>query len=132
MFASKKQNVAIFAEGLKVVGSITTDGVVEVYGAVEGEMRCASVIVSRQAHVAGNMIADHVVLDGTMEGPIECDEIVLKSNANVIGDIACESVMIEKGAFMEGRLMRRTNGHVRQALTSQPAGLLPGKRDAYR
>jgi cytoskeletal protein CcmA (bactofilin family) len=78
------------------------------------------------------MIADHVVLDGTMEGPIECDEIVLKSNANVIGDIACESVMIEKGAFMEGRLMRRTNGHVRQALTSQPAGLLPGKRDAYR
>ena len=57
-----------------------------------------------------------------MEGPIECDEIVLKSNANVIGDIACESVMIEKGAFMESRLMRRTNGHVRQALRrSRPA-----------
>ncbi len=132
MFASKKQNVAIFAEGLKMVGSITTDGLVEVYGQVDGEMRCATVVVSRQAHVAGNMVAERVVLDGTMEGPIECEEIVLKSNANVIGDIACESVMIEKGAFMEGRLMRR-NGHVRRtALASQPAGLLPGKLDTYR
>jgi cytoskeletal protein CcmA (bactofilin family) len=110
MFASKKQNVAIFAEGLKVVGSVTTDGSVKVYGEVDGEMRCASVVVSRQAHVAGNMIAEQVVFDGTMEGSIECDDIVLKANANVSGDIACESVMIEKGAFIEGRLMRRTNG----------------------
>ena len=61
MFASKKQNTTIIAEGLKIVGSVATDGLVEVYGQVDGEMRCASVVISRQAHVAGTMVAENEI-----------------------------------------------------------------------
>lgn len=114
MFASKKQNVTVIAEGLKIVGSITADGLVEVNGEVDGEMHCTSLVVSRKAHVAGTIAAEHVVVDGKVEGPIIGGDVVLKSQAHVVGDIACQSVTIEKGAFIEGRLVRSrgSNGHL--------------------
>jgi cytoskeletal protein CcmA (bactofilin family) len=126
MFASKKQNTTVIAEGLKIVGSIATDGLVEVYGQIDGEMRCASVVISHQAHVAGTMMADHVVVDGKVDGPIQCGEVILKSRAHVIGDIACDSVIIEKGAFIEGRLVRShgANGRGRVAFAAEPARML--------
>ena len=106
MFASKKQNTTVIAEGLKIVGSVTADGLVEVNGEVDGEMHCTSLVVARSAFVAGTIAAEHVVVDGKVEGPILGGDVVLKSQAHVVGDIACESVMIEKGAFIEGRLVR--------------------------
>ena len=50
MFASKR---TIIAEGLKIVGSVTAEGLVEVNGQIEGELHCTSLIISRKAHVAG-------------------------------------------------------------------------------
>ena len=137
MFASKKQNVSVIAEGLKIVGSVTADGLVEVNGHVDGEMHCTSLIVSRKAFVAGTIAADHIVVDGKVEGPILGGDVVLKSQAHVIGDIACQSVTIEKGAYMEGRLVRsRGNGHlgVSEPVNEAEAALLveaePAKRKA--
>jgi cytoskeletal protein CcmA (bactofilin family) len=106
MFASKKLNTTIIAEGLKIVGSVTADGLVEVNGQVDGELHCTSLVVSRTAMIAGTIAAEHVVVDGKVEGPILGGDVVLKSQAHVVGDIACESVIIEKGAFIEGRLVR--------------------------
>jgi cytoskeletal protein CcmA (bactofilin family) len=106
MFASKKQNTTIIAEGLKIVGSVTADGLVEINGQVDGELHCTSLVVSRKAMIAGTIAAEHVIVDGKVEGPILGGDVVLKSQAHVVGDIACESVIIEKGAFIEGRLVR--------------------------
>ena len=96
----------IIAEGLKIVGSVTADGLVEVNGQVDGELHCTSIVVTRNAVIAGTIAAEHVVVDGKVEGPILGGDVVLKSQAHVVGDIACQSVMIEKGAFIEGRLVR--------------------------
>jgi cytoskeletal protein CcmA (bactofilin family) len=106
MFASKKLNTTVIAEGLKIVGSVTADGLVEVNGHVDGELHCTSIVVTRNAIIAGTIAAEHVVVDGKVEGPILGGDVVLKSQAHVVGDIACQSVMIEKGAFIEGRLVR--------------------------
>lgn len=105
MFASKKQKTTI-AEGLKIVGSVTTDGIVEVNGHVDGEMHCASIIVSSTGHVFGTLTAENIIVDGRVDGPIQGGEVMLKSQAHVLGDIRCQTVIIEKGAFMEGRLVR--------------------------
>lgn len=105
MFASKKQKTTI-AEGLKIVGSITTDGIVEVNGHIDGEMHCASIIVTSTGHVFGTLTAENIIVDGRVDGPIQGGEVMLKSQAHVLGDIRCQTVIIEKGAFMEGRLVR--------------------------
>ena len=85
----------------------------EVAGQIDGEMHCTSLSVSRKAKISGTIEAEKVVVDGRVEGPIQSVEVVLKSDAHVVGDIRCQSLVVEKGAFMEGRMMRtgKANGH---------------------
>jgi cytoskeletal protein CcmA (bactofilin family) len=102
MFASKHRGTVI-AKGLKIVGSVTAEGLVEVNGQIEGEMHCTSVIVSRGARVCGTIAAERVIVDGTVEGPIQGGEVILKSQAHVVGDIHHQSLSIESGAYFDGR-----------------------------
>jgi cytoskeletal protein CcmA (bactofilin family) len=105
MFASKQRGTVI-AEGLKIVGRVTAEGLVEVNGQIEGEIHCTSLIISRKAHVAGTIQAERVVVDGTVEGPIQGVSVILKSGAHVVGDIHHQSLAIENGAFFDGRSMQ--------------------------
>lgn len=130
MFASKKQHMTVIAEGLKIVGTVTADGLVEVNGHVDGEMHCVSLVVARNAFVTGTIAAEHVVVDGKVEGPILGGDVVLKSQAHVVGDIACQSVIIEKGAFIEGRLVRSHGLSNGQLATPHEAEAEPKKHKA--
>jgi cytoskeletal protein CcmA (bactofilin family) len=93
----------VIAEGLKIVGSVTAEGLVEVNGQIEGELHCSSLIISRNAQVAGAIVAEKVIVDGRVEGPIQGGEVVLKSQAHVVGDIHHQALAVEKGAYFEGR-----------------------------
>jgi cytoskeletal protein CcmA (bactofilin family) len=93
----------VIAEGLKIIGSVTAEGLVEVNGQIEGELHCSSLIISRKAQVTGAVTAEKVIVDGRVEGPIQGGEVVLKSQAHVIGDIHHQSLAVEKGAYFEGR-----------------------------
>ena len=102
MFGSRRGRTVI-GDGLKIVGNVTAEGLVEVNGQIEGDLHCTSLIVSRKAQVAGTITAERVVVDGRVEGPIQGGEVVLKSQAHVVGDIHHQSLAIEKGAFFDGR-----------------------------
>jgi cytoskeletal protein CcmA (bactofilin family) len=128
MFASRKQKTTI-AEGLKIVGSITTDGIVEVNGHIDGEMHCASIIVSSTGHVFGTLTAENIIVDGRVDGPIQGGEVMLKSQAHVLGDIRCQTVIIEKGAFMEGRLVRARGANGIQPEMEESRAAMDSSRD---
>lgn len=98
-----KRNRTVIAEGLKIVGNVTAEGLVEVNGQIEGELHCTSLIVSSKAHVIGTIAAERVVVDGHVEGPIRGGDVLLKSRAQVVGDIHHRSLAIDKGASFEGR-----------------------------
>jgi cytoskeletal protein CcmA (bactofilin family) len=121
MFASKHRGTVI-AKGLKIVGRVTAEGLVEVNGQIEGEMHCTSVIVSRGAHVCGTISAERVIVDGTVEGPIQGGEVILKSQAHVVGDIHHQSLSIESGAYFDGRSQqaRAANGRDLEKLARAP------------
>jgi cytoskeletal protein CcmA (bactofilin family) len=50
MFAPRQQGTVI-AKGLKIVGSVTAEGLVEVNGQIDGELHCTSLVIARGAHV---------------------------------------------------------------------------------
>jgi cytoskeletal protein CcmA (bactofilin family) len=114
MFASKERGTVI-AKGLKIVGSVTAEGLVEINGQIEGEIHCTSLVVSRGAHVSGTIAAERVVVDGTVEGPIQGGEVILKSQAHVVGDIHHQSLSIESGAYFDGRSMQTRAANGREA-----------------
>jgi len=68
MFGSKDRGTVI-AKGLKIVGTVTAEGLVEVNGQVDGELHCTSLIISRGAQVSGTIAAGRVVVDGNGRGP---------------------------------------------------------------
>ena len=80
MFASRHSGTVI-AKGLKIVGIVAAEGLVEVNGQIEGELRCSSLVIARGAHVTGTIAAERVVVDGKVEGPIHGGEVLLKSQA---------------------------------------------------
>src|SRR5512140_1997015 len=99
MFASRQRGTVI-AKGLKIVGSVTAEGLVEVNGQIDGELHCTSLVIARGAYVDGIVAAERVVVDGKVEGPIQGGDVVLKSQAHVVGDIHHQSLAIERGASL--------------------------------
>ena len=102
MFGSRRGRTVI-GDGLKILGHVTADGLVEVNGQIEGDLHCPSLIVSPKAHIVGSITSERVVVDGRVEGPIQGGDVVLKSRAHVVGDIHHQSLTIEKGAYFDGR-----------------------------
>jgi cytoskeletal protein CcmA (bactofilin family) len=127
MFASKRRGTVI-AEGLKIVGSVAAEGLVEVNGQIDGELHCTSLIISRKAHVTGTIAAERVVVDGRVEGPIQGVEVILKSQAHVIGDIQHQSLAIEKGAYFEGRSVHASGATGQQ----EKVGMRPRREDPHK
>src|SRR3974390_671684 len=118
MFGSRDRGTVI-AKGLKIVGSVTAEGLVEVNGQVDGELHCTSLIISAGAHVAGTIAAGRVVVDGRVEGPIQGGDVILKSQAHVVGDIHHQSLSMERGAYFDGRSVQfRRNGQPPEKLES--------------
>jgi cytoskeletal protein CcmA (bactofilin family) len=110
MFASRQRGTVI-AKGLKIVGSVTAEGLVEVNGQIDGELHGTSLVIARGAQVNGIVAAERVVVDGNVEGPIQGGDVILKSQAHVVGDIHHRSLAIERGAYFDGRSVQiRGNG----------------------
>ena len=107
MFGSKQ----VIGKELKIVGSVTAKGLVWVYGEIDGELHCTSLVIDKGAHVSGTVAAERIVVDGKVEGPIQGGKVILKSRAQVVGDIHHQSLAIESGAFLDGRSVQiRGNG----------------------
>ena len=127
MFASRQRGTLI-AKGLKIVGSVTAEGLVEVNGQIDGELHCTSLVIARGANVNGIVAAERVVVDGTVEGPIHGGDVILKSQAHVVGDIHHQSLTIERGAYFDGRSMQvRGNGQASEKLEAKSLKQNPGE-----
>jgi cytoskeletal protein CcmA (bactofilin family) len=103
-----KQPTSILAQGLKVVGTIAGDGLVEVRGEINGDLNCTSVVVEKTAYVNGTITAQEVIVDGAVAGPILGGNVTLKSRAHLAGDIRYQSIAVEKGALVDGHLTQGT------------------------
>jgi cytoskeletal protein CcmA (bactofilin family) len=110
-----KRRGTIIAEGLKIKGSVSAQGLVEVNGQIEGDVHCTSLFISPKAAINGGVEADRVIVNGSIEGPIRGSEVVLKSHAHVVGDIQCQHLSIERGAFFDGRSICSPQTNMRRA-----------------
>ena len=121
MFGSRSGRTVI-GDGLKIVGNVTAEGLIEVNGQIEGDLQCTSLIVSPKAQIVGSITAERVVVNGRVEGPIQGGDVVLKSQAHVIDDIRHQSLTIEKGAYFDGRASQAhgANGQQPERATKKP------------
>ena len=93
---------SIIGADLKIVGDLSSDGEIQIDGAVDGDIRTTSLLVGETAHIKGEIVADSVFVHGSISGQIKSRSVNLAKTAHVVGDILHEDLVVEAGAFFEG------------------------------
>jgi cytoskeletal protein CcmA (bactofilin family) len=112
MFGKKAQPPikSLIAQGTRIEGHLKfTDGLRidgEVIGDVRTEGEEASILViSEAAVVQGEIVADHVIINGTVRGPVQARELLeLQPKAVIEGDVSYHALEMHQGAVISGKL----------------------------
>ena len=90
-------NVA-FAGGLRIDGHVQGNVV-----ATDGEP--ATLVISEQAKIDGEIRVSHVVVNGTVKGQVTADDhLELQAKARIVGDVFYRTLEMHVGAVVQGRL----------------------------
>jgi cytoskeletal protein CcmA (bactofilin family) len=88
----------MFTDGLRVDG--------EVSGNLRASDDTASILViSESATVMGEVVADHIIINGTVKGPVHARHMLeLQPKARIEGDIQYAALEMHQGALITGQL----------------------------
>lgn len=98
--------VSSISAGMTMVGKISGQGTVQIFGRIEGELRASIVLIAEGAEVDGDIVADDVSVGGRVKGTIHGNRVKLHGSASVEGDIFHRSLSIEENARFEGSSRR--------------------------
>jgi cytoskeletal protein CcmA (bactofilin family) len=98
--------ISCISRGMTIVGKISGDGTIQIFGRVEGELHAAAILINEGAHVEGEIAAEELTIGGRVKGTIRANRVKLNSTAVVEGDIFHKSLAIEENARFEGSSKR--------------------------
>ena len=99
---SNSTEISCIGPGMTVVGKISSEGTLNVFGRVEGELHASIVRISDGAEVEGTIAAQELTIGGRFKGTIQADRVMLTSSAVVEGEIHHHSLAIEENAWFAG------------------------------
>ena len=132
MFGSKTSKPqsridCLIGAGTTVEGNLTFSGGLRVDGQVRGNVvavddEAATLVVSEEARVEGEIRVSHVVINGTVVGPVHASEYVeLQAKCNVTGDVHYKTIEMHLGAVVQGRLSHQGEGKSDKVVRLKPA-----------
>lgn len=98
---------SVLGADLRITGEITTTGSVEVLGEIDGNITAHGLIIGQEGRVTGSVTADTVEVKGKLDGKVAAESFTLRATAQVKADITTNAVVIESGAQIEGRFLKR-------------------------
>lgn len=108
------QATAIGAE-TTIQGDLDIQGQLNIYGVVEGQIRCNSeVFIGETGRVNGDILAMNIRVAGYLNGVLECGQLTILDSGKVSGEAATDSFRIEEGGQFEGNSRRRSTDNVTQ------------------
>lgn len=109
--ASRAQNgtatQSVIDAWLTINGNLESEGDVRVEGQINGDIRCAHLVVGRDATVSGDIIAEEAVVRGNVKGSIRANRVILQDSACVESDIYHKTLCVDEGACFNGQSCHR-------------------------
>ncbi len=101
------EEVSIISGGVKLEGNLFSEGNVRIDGMVLGNVTVkGNLTIGEIANIQGELKANSIVMGGKIEGKITAqDTLRLESKSVLKGDLVTRKLIIEDGAFFEGRSM---------------------------
>ena len=127
---------------LTIMGDLSSEGDVQLDGRICGNVRCAQLIVGRDAAITGSVAARQAIVRGSITGTIRAYLVILQETARVESEITYTVLAIDDGAMFEGAAHRSEEplkeeaasplAQLQQMLTveSCPAASRPGANGA--
>ena len=107
----QKRIDSLIGAGTTVEGDVTFSGGLRIDGAVRGKVATvdnqpATLVLSEQARIEGEVHVSHVVINGAVSGPVTAnDYLELQAKARVNGDVVYRTLEMHVGAVVQGKLM---------------------------
>jgi cytoskeletal protein CcmA (bactofilin family) len=107
----QKRIDSLIGAGTTVDGDVTFSGGLRVDGVVHGKVTTvdnqpATLVVSEEAKIDGEVHVSHVVINGAVSGPVNAnDYLELQAKARVNGDVVYRTLEMHVGAVVQGKMM---------------------------
>jgi cytoskeletal protein CcmA (bactofilin family) len=106
---SDKNPTSMIGSDIVVTGNIEAQVDLHIEGRVQGDVRCATLILGEQSEVRGSIYADRVRVSGKVDGAIECKDLAVEATATVTGDVLYERLRVANGGVVEGHMKRKVS-----------------------
>lgn len=97
---------SIISEGFEFVGTITSEGTLNIAGVVKGKITARSVLVDVEGQVEGELNADSLMVKGKVVGEVQCQDLNVGPRAYVDGSITYQNIHIQRGGRVAGKFIK--------------------------
>ena len=104
---------------LTITGNLESQGDVRVEGQISGDIRCANLIIGRDATVSGDIVAEEAVVRGKVKGTIRANRVILQDTACVESAIYHKILSVDEGASFDGQSCHRQQPHQEDEATAR-------------
>ena len=94
--------ISSISSEMTVVGKIVCNGIIKIYGFVEGELSASNAVIADGARIDGDIVAEELTIGGRVKGNIYARRVKLRDTAVVEGDIYHRSLSMDEHARFEG------------------------------
>lgn len=101
-----KNNTSIISKGLILKGNLVSDGLLEVEGQIDGNVKGNEITIRETGSITGKLVANVVNIKGNFEGIIKSQKINISGKAIIKGTLEYVALCVEDGASIIGDLKR--------------------------
>jgi cytoskeletal protein CcmA (bactofilin family) len=101
-----RQTRCVIDASLVITGNLQSERDIQLDGELNGDIHCSQLIISRDATLNGNIVAEQVVVRGRVKGVIRAGQVMLQDTARVDSEIFHKSLIVEEGACFDGESHR--------------------------
>lgn len=80
---SRSPSISTISEDLTIAGNVESKGELHLNGRVKGDVRCVALVLGQNAQLAGNVVAEDVMILGRLIGSVCALKVMLQSTAHV-------------------------------------------------
>lgn len=126
----------VISSDISIIGNLVSEGVVEIAGRIEGNIKCDRLNLHPTGLIKGDIIARETKLNGEIHGVIKAKQVNLSEKAKIHGFIIYETLSVAPGAVVFGQIKQSdrediAEEHIQTATPiPAPAAATSGSKEA--